>query len=119
MSLLTHVLQPPAYGYEANGQLIVPTYGQLFREFFVRQNILTTRKNWLALFGWGSSCLFAIPLIIFLTNYFSWPLLFAGFVYSMVILGTHETIWYHRYSTHRAYTFSHPLRPFIVNNRVI
>ena len=39
MSLLTHVLQPPAYGYEANGQLLVPTYRQLFREFFARQNI--------------------------------------------------------------------------------
>ncbi|MEE8126676.1 MAG: hypothetical protein V3T42_12765, partial [Nitrospirales bacterium] len=63
MPLLTHVLQPPAYGYEANGKLIVPTYRQLFREFFDRQNILETRKNWLALFGWGSSCLFAIPLI--------------------------------------------------------
>jgi stearoyl-CoA desaturase (delta-9 desaturase) len=66
MSLLTRVLQPPAYGYAANGQLLVPTYRQLFREFFARQNIFTTRKNWLALFGWISSCLFAIPLLIFL-----------------------------------------------------
>jgi stearoyl-CoA desaturase (delta-9 desaturase) len=119
MSLLTHVLQPPIYGYEAHGQLLVPTYKQLFREFFARQNIFNTRKNWLALFGWSSSCLFAIPLIIFFTNYFSWTLLFYGFMYSMVILGTHGTVWYHRYSTHRAYTFSHPFWRFIVKNLVI
>ena len=118
MSLLTHVLQPPAYGYEANRKLIIPTYRQLFREFFVRQNILKTRKNWLALFGWTSSCLFVIPLIIFSTNYFSWTLFFYGFIYSMVILGTHGTVWYHRYSTHRAYTFSHPFWRFLVKNLV-
>ncbi len=119
MPLLTHVLQPPAYGYEANRKLIIPTYRQLFREFFVRQNILKTRKNWLALFGWTSSCLFVIPLIIFATNYFSWTLFFYGFIYSMVILGTHGTVWYHRYSTHRAYTFSHPFWRFLVKNLVI
>ncbi len=37
----------------------------------------------------------------------------------MVILGTHGTIWYHRYATHRGYTFSHPFWRFITKNLVI
>jgi stearoyl-CoA desaturase (delta-9 desaturase) len=58
-------------------------------------------------------------LYFFLFKYFSWPLLIAFIIYSMIIMSTHGTIWFHRFSTHRAYTFSHPIWRFITQNLVL
>src|SRR5690606_16606941 len=46
------------------------------------------------------------------------PLLAVGLVYAMVVVGSHGTIWFHRYSTHRAYQFKHPWVRFVVENLV-
>jgi sn-1 stearoyl-lipid 9-desaturase len=119
MAFLGHILEVPSYGYERDGALYVPTKKEIFREFFQRMNIFRSRKNWLALFGWTSSMAFGIPFYFFLVDYITWPLFGLGFIYSMIILGTHGTIYYHRYSTHRAYQFSHPFWRFIVRNMVI
>jgi len=119
MSFLDRVLRLPSYGYVRNGELYVPTHRELFREFLGNLNIFASKKNWLPLLGWTASLSLGIPLALFLTSYFSWPLLIIGFVYSMVILGTHGTIWLHRYSTHRAYQFRNPLARFICRNLVI
>jgi len=56
---------------------------------------------------------------LFLFKHFSWWLVAAIVVYSMVIMGTHGTIWFHRYCTHRSYKFSHPIWKFITQNLVI
>ncbi len=40
-------------------------------------------------------------------------------VYAMIIMGTHGTIWFHRYGTHRAYKFSHPFWRFLTQHLVI
>lgn len=40
-------------------------------------------------------------------------------VYAMIIMSTHGTIWFHRYSTHRAYTFTNSFWRFITQNLVI
>lgn len=119
MMLLNRVLDAPSYGFERDGKLYVPTQREILREFFTRLNVFRDRKNWLPLFGWVTSLSFAVPLVLFFAHYFSWPLLAVGFVYSMVGLGTHGTIWLHRYSTHRAYRFSHPLFRTICRNLVI
>ena len=119
MAFLERVLEPPSYGFVRDGKFYKPSNGEIFREFFSRLNIFKTRKNWLPFFGWASSASLAIPLVIFLTHYFSWKLAFAGFIYSMVCLGTHGTIYLHRYSTHRAYQFAGPVWRFIVRNLVI
>lgn len=58
-------------------------------------------------------------LFIFLFYYFSWQALIAMILYAMIIMGTHGTIWYHRYCTHRAYKFSHPIWRIITQNLVI
>jgi len=58
-------------------------------------------------------------LFIYLTKYFSWYLVLAIAAYSMVIMGTHGTIWFHRYCTHKSYTFSHPIWRFMTQNLVI
>lgn len=119
MAFLARALRVPSYGFEAGGKLVVPSHSELFREFFASVNVIRSRRNWVAAFSWLSALAFGIPLFLFLFFYFSWPLFFAGFVYSMIVLGTHGTVWYHRYSTHRAFQFSHPIYRFIVKNLVV
>jgi stearoyl-CoA desaturase (delta-9 desaturase) len=58
-------------------------------------------------------------LYVLLVYYITWPLVLAAIVYGMVVMSTHGTIWFHRYCTHRAYTFSHPVWRFITQNLVL
>jgi sn-1 stearoyl-lipid 9-desaturase len=119
MSKLTALLDPPSYGFLRGGRFYRPTHREILSEFFRRLNIINTRKNWLPLFGWISSFSLGIPLGLFLIFHFSWTLLGIGFVYSMVILGTHGTFWLHRYSTHRAFQFSNSFFRILCRNLVI
>lgn len=120
MAFIDHVLQQPTYGWaDQNGELIIPTTRQLFREAFSRINIFKTKKNWIPLIDWVVLfCLFPF-FYIYLLYFFSWPLTILIAFYSMIVMGTHGTIWYHRYCTHRAYKFSHPIWRFITQNLVI
>lgn len=119
MSFLDRVLDEPSYGYRRDNALYVPTKGEIFREFLRRLNPLSSRKNWLSAFTWTSNLALAIPLVLFARWYFSWSLFALGFVYSMVVLGTHGTIWLHRYSTHRAYRFRNGFFRALCRNLVI
>ncbi|MGZ5134801.1 MAG: fatty acid desaturase, partial [Flavitalea sp.] len=120
MSLIDIILQKPAYGWaDEQGNLVVPTKKQLWKEAFSRINIFKSKKNWISLIGWFMIFCMLPFLIIFLTQYFSLLLLGVIIVYSMVILGTHGTLWFHRYGTHKAYKFSHPVWRFIMQNLVI
>ncbi len=120
MAFIDEVLQEPSYSWkDEKGNLVVPTTKQLWTEAFSNINIFKSRKNWMSLISWLMvTCM--LPLFyIFLTQYFSWPLAIAIVVYSMVIMGTHGTIWFHRYCTHKAYKFSHPIWRIITQNLVI
>ena len=119
MPFLSQILEPPSYGYTRDGEFYAPSKRQIFREFFSRFNLLKTRKNWLPLFGWVASGLLFIPFVFFVKDYFSWPLAAVGFIYSMGFLGSHGTVWYHRFGTHRAYHYSHPVWRFLVRNLAI
>ncbi len=119
MAFLDQVLDPPSYGYLRNQKLYVPTKSEIFREFFSRINIFQTRKNWLPLFGWLVVLFFAPFFFLFFFRYFSWPLFLAGFIYSMVIMGTHGTVYLHRFSTHHAFTFKNRFWLFILRNLVV
>lgn len=119
MSLLDYVLDRPAYGFERNGRLIAPSRREVLAEFASRVNIFTGRKNWLPLFAWTVTGILVIPLALFLIWHFSWPLFLIGITYSMVCLGTHGTIWLHRYCTHRSFQFSHPFFRTLCRNLVI
>jgi hypothetical protein len=118
-SILSRVLDPPAYGFERNGQLYVPSHAEIVREFFGRLNIFHSRKNWLSFFGWLSTLSFTLPLGVYFVRFFSWPIALAGFIYGAVILGSHGTFWLHRYSTHRAFCFRNALVREICRNLVI
>lgn len=119
-NLMDNVLKAPSYGWkDVDGRLVVPTAHQIVKEFWFRLNIFRTRKNWLAFFNWTKVLLLLPCLFIFFLQYFSFTLLGISFLYSMVIMGTHGTIWYHRYCTHRAYTFRNKFWRFVTRNLTI
>lgn len=119
VAFLDRVLAAPSYGYVRDGQLYVPSTRELLLEFFARLDLRASRKNWLSCFCWFASLALFVPLVLFLTYHFEWWLVAVGFVYSMVVLGTHGTIWFHRYATHRAYTYRNAWLREIARNLVI
>jgi sn-1 stearoyl-lipid 9-desaturase len=120
MAFIDSVLQVPSYGWaDKEGNLIKPSLKQLWFEAFARINIFKTKKNWIPFINWFIALCMLPFLYFFLFHYFSLPLLVVFIVYSMIIMSTHGTIWFHRYSTHRAYTFSHPIWRFITQNLVL
>jgi stearoyl-CoA desaturase (delta-9 desaturase) len=118
--LIDHMLEEPTYGWmDEKGSLVIPSSHQIFKEFFSRLNVFRTRKNWLSFFSWFKLLILIPCLFIFLFQYFSFTLLGIAFVYSMIVMGTHGTIWYHRYCTHTAYTFKNTFWQFITRNLTI
>jgi fatty-acid desaturase len=120
MTFLDVVLDPPAYGWkDQQGELAKPSPGQIWKEFFSRLNIFKNKKNWLPAFSWFKVLLTVPMLAMFIFYYFSWTLLGAAFVYSMIVMGTHGTIWHHRYCTHNAYKFKNKFWKFFTQNLTI
>jgi fatty-acid desaturase len=120
VAFLDRVLEPPSYGWQDdNGALIVPSHGQIVAESFSRMNVFTSPKHWVAFAGWFWVLCLTPFLYLFLFKYFTWWGLAAGFVYSMILMGTHGTIWFHRYSTHRSYTFRNAFWRSLTRNLAI
>ena len=120
MAFIDNILEKPSYGWaDTDGKLVIPATRQLFEEAFLRINIFKTRKNWISL---ASLLLiaFMLPfLYIYLVYYFSWPLTVLLLLYSMFVMSVHTTVWLHRYCTHQAFQFSHPLWRYLIQNLVI
>ena len=120
MTFIDRVLQVPSYGWaDKNGHLVVPTLKQLWGEAFSHINIFQSKKNWIPFINWFITLCMVPFAYMFIAHYISWPLLLATVIYGMVIMSTHGTIWYHRYCTHRAFTFSHPFWRFVTQNLVL
>ena len=120
MAFIDIVLQEPSYKWkDEKGELVVPTKRQLFKEAFSRINVFRSKKNWISLLSWLMVACMLPFFYSFLFHYFTWPLVIAIVIYSMIIMGTHGTIWFHRYCTHKAYKFRHPVFRFITQNLVI
>src|SRR5579871_740780 len=120
MAFIDDLLQKPSYGWaDENGELIVPTNKQLFKEAFSRVNIFKTKKNWISLLGWLMIACMLPFLFAYIFYYFSWKLTALIIVYSMIIMGTHGTIWFHRYCTHKSYRFKNAFWRFFTQNLVI
>jgi len=119
-SFIDSLLYMPSYGWKnESGALIIPTRKQLWSEAFSRINIFKTKKNWISFVSFLMLAGMLPFFFLFLFKYFSWYLVIAIVVYSTVIMGTQGTIWFHRYCTHKSYTFSHPLWRIITQNLVI
>lgn len=116
---LHRVLEEPGYGWSRDGAAYKPTTAEIFREWTSRMNILRSRKAWLPILGWLWTLLLMPFALVFLTRYFSWPLMLVGFLYAMVWIGTHGTMYLHRYATHRAYKVRNGFYLFILRNLTV
>jgi sn-1 stearoyl-lipid 9-desaturase len=120
MAFIDNILQKPSYGWsDEKGELIVPTTRQLWAEAFSRINIFKTKKNWISLISWLMVVCMVPFMVFFFWFHFSWWLLGALALYTMIIMGTHGTIWFHRFCTHKSYQFRHPIWRLITQNLVI
>lgn len=117
---IDHVLQTPSYGWaDKSGNLIAPSTKQLWREAFFRVNIFRSKRNWIPFINWAVAICLVPFFCVFIIYYITWPLVLATAIYGMIVMSTHGTIWFHRYCTHRSYTFSHPFWRFITQNLVL
>lgn len=120
MAFIDRILQQPSYGWtDEHGELVVPTKRQLFSEALSRLNVFKSKKNWISLISWVMILCLVPFSVLFISNYFSGPLLIGVLLYSLIVLGTHGTVWFHRYCTHKSYKFSHPVWRFLTQNFVI
>src|SRR3569623_1182718 len=104
MTFLKTVLQPPAYGWQGEvGELVKPSHKQIIKEFFSRLNVFRTKRNWLPFTSWMLVLCLSPFFSLFFVKYLSLVHVLIGFVYGMIIMGSHGTIWHHRYCTHGAY----------------
>lgn len=92
---------------------------KFLESFFTRLNVVRDRRNWLPLTSWLRVLLMIPFLFIFIFKYFTLGLLLAAFLYSMIIMGTHGTIWHHRYCTHGAYNFRNKFWRFFTQNLTV
>ncbi len=117
MSFLKSVLEPPSYGWkDESGNLTKPRPGQISKEFFSRLNVFKNKKNWLSFTSWLLVLCLAPFLFLFVFKCFSITGLVLAFFYSMIVMGSHGTIWHHRYCTHRAYKFRNNFWRFFTQN---
>jgi sn-1 stearoyl-lipid 9-desaturase len=116
---LARALRTPSYGWSRDGRLYVPTTGEILREWRDRLNLFGSRKAWLSVTVWSFTLLLLPFAALFVLRHFSWSLMLAGFLYSMVWLGTHGTVYLHRFGTHRAFAFSNRYYRFVCQNLAI
>lgn len=120
MAFIDDVLQKPSYGWaDSKGELIRPTFFQLYKEAFSRVNVFRDKRNWISAISWVMVICMLPFFYFFVTEFFSWKLMIFFLVYSMIIMSTHGTIWFHRYCTHNSYTFRNKFWRFITQNLVI
>lgn len=120
MAFIRRILEEPSYKWaDEKGELVVPSPRVLFKEALSRINIFKSRKNWISFTGWLMVFCMLPFFILFFTRFFYWPFIPVMIVYAMIIMGTHGTVWFHRYCTHRAYRFSHPVWRILTQNLVI
>lgn len=110
----------PRYKWaDEQGNFIRPTLGQMFSEYFYRINIFRDKRNWFPLYAWLLVLLLMPFFLLLITKYLSVSNLLIAFFYGMVFMGSHGTMWYHRYSTHNAFTFKNSFWKFISQHLVV
>lgn len=120
MALIDEILQAPSYGWQdGDGHLSKPSNKQLLKEAVRNINVLSDKRRWMPFMSWCITLSFLPFFFCFVYFYFSLTLLFVFLFYSTVIMSTHSTIWFHRYCTHKAYTFKNSIWRIIVQNLVI
>ena len=120
MKLNDYLIWEPRYKWTTeDGEFYKPTVKELFSEFFYRINIFNDKRNWFPFMAWFWVLCLSPFFFLLLFKYFNIGLVLVGAVYGMVIMGSHGTMWYHRYSTHNAFVFKNNFWKFISQHLVI
>ncbi|MBB3228869.1 stearoyl-CoA desaturase (delta-9 desaturase) [Luteibacter sp. Sphag1AF] len=105
-------LLPRAYSLrDAEGKRKRVTVREALRQYGQSLNFLADRRRTLHAAFEFSHFLMVIPTIIFFAYYVSVSTMVLYFVIFSVLANVANTIWYHRYCSHRAFQFSHPIIP--------
>ena len=117
MAFIDNILHKPSFGWKnAIGKLVVPSKTLLCSEVFLRNNIFQSKKNWISVAN-SVMDLSLIPFLsLFLFYSFSWWIVVAIVIYSMMVAGTQGTIWFHRYCTQKSYSFLNNMEKLILKN---
>jgi len=108
-SFWDHILLQPSYGYLRGQDLYIPSLSELLREFLTHINVIKDRRNWLPFWSWLIFFCCMSYLIFYFPTTFRWYDLPVIIFYPMFILNIHSTIYLHRYCSHKAFQFSHPI----------
>lgn len=120
MAFIDRILQEPTYGWQhEDGTLVKPSLKQLYSEAFRNMNVFRDKKNWITLLAWLMVVCLIPFFIIFIIKYITWKLALLAVFYAMIIMGTHGTVWFHRYCTHNAYKFSSAFWRIFTQNLVL
>lgn len=120
MTFIDRVLKVPSYGWADNqGQLIKPDNKTLFYEYMNGLNVFQNRKKWISFLSWSMIFSMLPMFIAFLFYHLSLFTIIFFILYSMIVMSTHGTIWFHRYCTHKSFKFSHPIWRIMTQNLAI
>ncbi len=120
MAFIDILLQEPSYKWQhPDGTLVKPSVKTLYAEAFKNINVFKNKRNWITAISWVMAvCMFPF-FIVFITKYITWQLALFAVFYAMIVMGTHGTIWFHRYCTHNAYKFSNGFWRIFTQNLVL
>lgn len=96
---------------DADGNPRRVTVRDALRQYVHSLNFFEDRRRLLHAAFEFSHLLMVVPTIAFFTLYLSWWTLAAYSGMFFVLANFHNTIWYHRYCSHRAFSFAYPLIP--------
>jgi fatty-acid desaturase len=98
----------------ADGRRRMPTFGEILRQYWRTIDFLADRRCALrALLETYHLVTFGL-CVIFLAKYASVTTLIVYAATTLVFVNVFNTIWYHRYCSHRAFRFSHPAFPTLL-----
>lgn len=105
----TPLLVAPLFGYTKDGVLpYKPTVREVIAEWIDSTNFFRDRTRALIALNFLYYCFTGVLFVIFLAYHLSLAAILF-FVVALCFVGTvYNTVWYHRYCSHAAFTFSQP-----------
>jgi fatty-acid desaturase len=116
-TFLRRVLKPPSYGWVTDTHR--PSDAAIRREWLANLAVHRDRRHFLTAFTWGVWAVMVIMLGVWALWFASWLTLAAGLAYTWLYLPQYGTFYFHRYGTHRAWRFRHPLFAWIAKHMSI
>jgi sn-1 stearoyl-lipid 9-desaturase len=105
-------LLPKVYcRWAAPGRRRIPTAIDGVRQTLHSMNFVADRRRALHALFESTHYLMIAPTVVFFVRYVTWSNIVMYVVMLSALTNLANTIWYHRYCSHRAFRFSHPIWP--------